>query len=458
MPLTSRRLAFQTLVQWTELPRPPLIPERGEAAWGQLDTRQRNFAFDLLAGIMRHRSLLDAVIASQLTMPLEQLQLPVRAILWLGSYELLLHRSVQAYATVHSNVELAKAVGLVRAAGLINAVLRNITRLQPRVEIRHGLSPLTFPLNFTTQMRFLKPVFPDPTRDHLTHLAVVHSHPVELIKKLIAMHGEPAAINILIRNNLRPPLILRCDEAGFQPAKETGLKPHESASYFVAAEGFTVGVRELVAKGRLSPQDPTAGKPVRALAQEWAKTESGGPRKICDYCAGLGTKAIQLARTFPSAHIHAGDIDGEKLKRLRERASQLRLMTQVTPCLLTETEQPGLEKGSFEVVLLDVPCSNTGVMSRRVQSRWRWPGLDLKALLATQRKILERGAELVAAGGLLVYSTCSIDQEENEKLVGRFIKAGERKFTLIHEECTLPAATDDPGQQHDGGYFAILRG
>jgi 16S rRNA (cytosine967-C5)-methyltransferase len=110
------------------------------------------------------------------------------------------------------------------------------------------------------------------------------------------------------------------------------------------------------------------------------------------------------------------------------------------------------------MVLVDAPCSNTGVMAKRVQSRWRWPKLDHAALRELQLKLLRQAAESLVGGGILVYSTCSIDPAENEKLVAQFLGEGERRFEKVHEEGTLPSLTNDAAGTWDGGYFAVLRG
>jgi 16S rRNA (cytosine967-C5)-methyltransferase len=212
MPPTARQLALQTLALWKTPDSPPLIPERDDPEWALLSARDRGVAFDLITGVLRRRLLLDALIASQLSMPIEKLDTSVRAILWIGLYQLLFHASAPSYATVHSTVELAKSSGHERAAGLVNAVLRAVTRLTPALEIRHGLSAATFPRDFTYQLQLNKPIFPDPAKDVVAHLATVTSHPPELIKMLIKSYGEADITSLLIRNNQRPVIILRADD------------------------------------------------------------------------------------------------------------------------------------------------------------------------------------------------------------------------------------------------------
>ena len=108
----------------------------------------------------------------------------------------------------------------------------------------------------------------------------------------------------------------------------------------------------------------------------------------------------------------------------------------------------------FDLILVDVPCSNTAVFSKRVQSRWRWPTLDRPALHQLQTNLLTQAASLLAPAGLLIYSTCSIDPAENQQLIQNFLN--KNPFHLLTEQATLPSLTPLPETTHDGGYFAIL--
>lgn len=483
MSINPRLLALNVLAQWKDLTLPPHIPERDdrEHGWHGLPPRDRNLAFELINGVLRRRLLLDAVINSQLQIPPEQLEIKVRAILWIGVYQLLLHQRAPSYATVHSAVELTKSAGRPRATGLVNAILRNITRLKPTLEVRHGLSSTTFPTDFVYQVRFNAPVFPDPTKDVVAHLSVVTSHPPELIRMLMATCGTPEIEGLLIRNNLRPNMILRADGPlpKLPPADpehpEKGIVPHKVPGYYVAQDGWSRELENLIVgpDSVLSPQDPTAGKAVRILADTISGSgftiadlaTSTEPPRILDLCAGLGTKSIQLARTFPQATIVATDIDGLKIAALLKRAHQLKI-TNILPAPISafastlKAEARPAPTRDFQVVLLDVPCSNTGVLSRRPQSRWRWPILDRSLMKKTQLQLLDQAMNLLPADtskhAYIVYSTCSLDPEENQNLVREFLARNQR-LILVHEEITLPGLTDIPYEQHDGGYVAILR-
>jgi 16S rRNA (cytosine967-C5)-methyltransferase len=505
---TAREIAFRILSQWTVQTNPPLLPERAREAAGQphappateespkqdaaflkLSPRDRAFAFDLLTGILRWRNLLDAVIASRLRQPLETLDLSVRALLWLGSYQLLLQAGTSDYAAVDTTVSLArKFKHTTKAAGLVNAVLRGITRLAPmekpvnrELPPEARLSRKVFARDFATEIHLAENVFPDPATDTVAHLAAVRSHPALLVGHLRRHYPQQAA-DLLLRNNLRPVVTLRVDADALDVPVTAGLAPHATAKRFlVAAQGWNPVIEGLVKKGTLSPQDPTAAKPVRRLAEllgESGDAKGGLPplpegARILDLCAGLGTKTVQLARAFPKATVVGADIDTVKLARLHGRAKEIgqkNIETQPAERFPAPAGSPqaGNAGGGeskpfkpFDVALVDVPCSNTGVMSKRVQSRWRWPALNQPELQALQRRLLTQAAALLTDHGILVYATCSIDPAENGDIVRDFL-AAHPGFRVVDEALTLPslpavpAGPEASAAQQDGGYFAIL--
>ncbi|MGN6369386.1 MAG: transcription antitermination factor NusB [Phycisphaerae bacterium] len=453
---TPRELALQTLLPWKKLYDPPFLPERSEEGWKALSPRDRAFAFDLVTGVMRWRATLDAVIQYPLRQPLDSLDHPVRAVLWLGAYQLLFQAGTTDYAAVDTTVELAKRhPATARAAGLVNAVLRGITRLKPTREKRTGAwARNRFSLDFETDVTLSADVFPALDRID-AHVAAVRSHPAVYVRHLRELFGEQQGGELLLRNNVRPVVTLRVDGDQVDVPAAAGLVAHaEAPRFLVAAEGWNRVVEDLVQRGVLTPQDPTSALPVRMLAELVAEKKVKEPASILDLCAGLGTKSIQLARSFPGAQVTATDIDGQKTERLRGRAAQLGMRNlTVVPIAETAGRQ-------FDVVLLDVPCSNTGVMAKRVQSRWRWPGLGgegMAALNKLQRELLAQGVARAAAGGAVVYATCSIDPGENEKLVSAFQASSERRADVVAQRTTLPSLRNDATASRDGGHFSILR-
>jgi 16S rRNA (cytosine967-C5)-methyltransferase len=454
---TARDIVFNLLRNWTTISDPPFLPERSDDHFAQLTPRDRPFAFDLITGIIRWRKTLDAVIASRLKQPLETVDHAVVAVLWLGTYQLLFQSGTTDYAAVDTTVDLAKKYRETsRAAGLVNAVLRNITRLNPTIEPRTpnaggGLARNTIALDFDRQLKFNEDIFLRPEANPIGHLAQVRSHPTQFVEHLRTIFGDKLAAELLLRNNLRPIITLRTEETTLEVPAIAGLVAHSAAPKFlVATAGWNQIIETLVNKGTLSPQDPTAAKPVRHLEQLVQQNELRAPQKILDLCAGLGTKTLQLARAFPNANITAADIDSVKLARLQNRMTQVgqKNVTTIDAKKLDSTER-------FDLILVDAPCSNTAVFSKRVQSRWRWPTLDHAALHKLQLQLLTQAASLLAPKGTLLYSTCSIDPNENTNLIQKFLTQNPT-LKLQHEQPTLPSLTTAPNETQDGGYFALL--
>jgi len=187
---TARDTALFYLRRWTVLSDPPQLPERSVNL--PLSPQDRAFFVDLLSGIVRWRGTLDAIIASRLRQPIDSLHHNLRTLLWLGAYQLLFQRGTTDYAAVDTTVNLAKThKETTHAAGLINATLRNITRLQPTAAPRTPtLSRRTLALDFTTQLTFNEDIFINPQSNPLAHLAQVRSHPIPYVEHLRNTYGQ----------------------------------------------------------------------------------------------------------------------------------------------------------------------------------------------------------------------------------------------------------------------------
>ena len=199
------------------------------------------------------------------------------------------------------------------------------------------------------------------------------------------------------------------------------------------------------AQGEFTVQDITASQAVRRLKpqRDWA---------ILDLCAAPGTKTTQLAEaTSDAARIIATDNDGRRLEMVKENIARLGIKSvKIIP--YESLQGITAEIGLFDAILLDVPCSNTGVLARRVEARYRISPEAIGELARIQAELLKTAAKLVKPRGKICYSTCSIQKIENGELVREFLKDNPG-FELESEELTLPSAEDF---DHDGGYAAIL--
>jgi 16S rRNA (cytosine967-C5)-methyltransferase len=210
-----------------------------------------------------------------------------------------------------------------------------------------------------------------------------------------------------------------------------------------------VNVRELKAfrDGLIQPQDPTATAVVDAAAPR-------GGMSVLDFCAAPGTKTTQFGETMADAgRIVAVDVSPERLQKIEDNCRRLGVSI-VTTCLAEKVG--GLEVQSFDLALVDAPCSNTGVLARRPEARWRFSVETLHSLAADQRSLLSLASQFVRSGGKLVYSTCSIEPEENGEVV-KWAVSKVPGLQLVREELTLPGGADDPRKWCDGGYFALFR-
>ena len=197
------------------------------------------------------------------------------------------------------------------------------------------------------------------------------------------------------------------------------------------------------AEGLFTIQDPSASNAVALLDPQSGWT-------ILDLCAAPGTKTTQLAeRTQDKAQIVATDIDASRLEKVHENLTRLGVGS-VTVIPYSEAAQK--TPARYDAILLDVPCSNTGVLAKRVEARFRLNQSPAEELVRTQRALLEKATTLLKPGGRICYSTCSIQRAENSDLIDSFLKAN-RQFELVAEELLLPSAT---GFDHDGAYVAIL--
>ncbi len=426
---------------------------------GELSIQDRALAHELALGTCRRRATLAAVQRAFLAQPDRRLPGALNEILSIGLYQLLFLTRVPDFAAVHEAVEQAIRHRHRRQSGMVNGLLRTVARNCS--ELQTGEIPLAadvLPVGPSSWRKFSKPVFPDPAVDSTGYLAAAFSLPEVLAARWIKQAGSlQQATAWATHANCRPPLILRVN------AIRTTT---DAALAALAAEGIQAGrhtngesivleqhtdVRKLAAfrDGLVQPQDPTAS----AVVTGAVRPKAG--EKILDFCAAPGTKTTHLAERMGNCGaITAVDVSSEKLTAIESNCR--RLGVTIVQTILAE-RVGGLEPAGFDVVLADVPCSNTGVLARRVEARWRFDVAALDKLVSDQRFLLAAAGQFVRPGGRLVYSTCSLEPEENSQIAHAFTRRNDR-FKLLDEKLTLPAGADDPATWHDGGYYAVFQG
>ncbi|HSJ23794.1 MAG TPA: 16S rRNA (cytosine(967)-C(5))-methyltransferase RsmB [Longimicrobiales bacterium] len=369
-----------------------------EAASHRLDVRDRAWAQELAYGTLRLRGRLDHMLAGLSRRPLERLDPDILEILRLGAYQLTAMDGVPAYAAVSQAVELAKGSAARGAAGFVNGVLQSLRRA--------GMTS----------------TFPDFAADPVAHLSTWGSHPRWLVERWVDRWGADAARRLVEANNKRPELYLRGLAGGSDVIRLLAEAGVDVATVPGAPGALHVRAGPVSAALAAAPvivQDPAAG-----LVVTYAGAVDG--LVVADLAAAPGGKALALADR--AAFVVASDVSAGRLARARENLERLTAFGPVPVGLLVaDGRRPALKP--VDVVLLDAPCTGTGTLRRHPDGRWRIQPRDMVALVRLQAELLDAAATLVRPGGLLLYSTCSLEREENEEQVKRFL-AGQRQFEV----------------------------
>ena len=429
-------------------------------AEGGLSAPDKALARELALGAVRRRTTLHEVLRAFLERPNHRLPGAVESILHVALYQMLFLERVPVFAAVNEAVEQAGRFGHRRKAGLVNGTLRAAAReISPAENGRPPQAADVVPVDHRTFRRLARAVFPAPSADPAGYLAAAMSLPRPLCERWIKRLGSfDAAARLAVQCNARAPLILRvnrlkCDiaaAAAALAAEGVETVPHANGRSLVATDWASVRDLKAFREGMIQPQDPTATAVVEAANPERRIS-------VLDFCAAPGTKTTHLAEAMRNdGRIVAVDVSRERLAKVESNC--LRMGATIVKTLLAE-QVGGLEPGSFDLALVDVPCSNTGVLARRPEARWRFDERDLQSLAADQRRLLLIAAQFVRAGGRLVYSTCSIEPEEDQEIARWATRAGGHGpgLKLLREELTLPGGTEDHCQWRDGGYFAVFR-
>lgn len=397
---------------------------------GKLPEPDRRLAHELAAGVLRQRSVLDSRLAPLVPRGWSGVAVGLQDILRLGAYQLGDLDRVPDHAAVDTSVTLAREAAGARAAAFVNAVLRRLARTGP--------------------------VKAAPAGDEPEKLAAEHSHPAWLVRRWVEFFGLEATRELLRWNNTRPRLVL-------QPArKELGALADrwEAAGIEVERAPYDAGLitgltrpAELPGfrEGEFIVQDPA-----QVLLARFADPPPGAV--IYDTCAAPGGKTIALGRQATT--VIAGEISPARARRLVENV--LRSGSGRERVIVADGRHPPVRQA--DMVLLDAPCLGTGTFARHPDARWRVSPEALAALVRLQSELLEQTAAVVSPGGLLVYSTCSLESEENRAQVDRFL-AGHPEFERERTAAVSPDLLSPEGDlmilphHHgmDGAFGARLR-
>lgn len=378
------------------------------ASRNELSSADRALLNAIVLGVLRHRRLLDHWIGR---LRKGRLDPETRDILRVGLCQLLILQ-LPDHAAVFETVELGKSP----VRGLINAVMRRAISQRKDLLDLDGLPP-----------------------------AVAHSHPDWLFKRWRQRFGAEATIDLMAFNNTPPPTIARANPLA-------GGSPSEALEERLSSAGLPAGYfevdgpipTELLASGAIYITDPATRHCVELM-------DPRPGEQVLDACAAPGGKSFLIAAAQGSGEwLSCSDSNDKRLPRLRDNLRRLHIEPAAIETHDWTRPAPDAWHGRFDAILLDVPCSNTGVFRRRVDVRWRLQPQGIEELTRIQRSILDQALPCLRPGGRIVYSTCSIEPEENEELVGAFL-ADHPGIELAGESRSLPQRDGC-----DGAYAARL--
>jgi 16S rRNA (cytosine967-C5)-methyltransferase len=408
------------------------------SALNDLPSQDRQQAQEYIQGILRRRSYLDFLIEQFSTVGIADMEGFFKNILRLGMYDLLFMDGTPDYAAVNESVEIAKTRISGKSGDVVNAILRRVQREMANL--------------------------PKPAHEDRTKLiATTFSHPEWMVSRWVARMGERDAFLLMQANNRRPDYFLKVNtlktaSPNFRLRMEkSGVDFEESEwlpDYFKVSSLAEVRSKGWFEKGLCQVQDIAAGFAPAILNPQAGET-------VYDICAAPGTKTIVMSGMMNNeGTILAIDINGERITKIAENAEHYGAEN-------VKIRRADAREERFKLadaVLLDAPCTGTGVLSKRADLRWRRKPEDLEQIVKTQAELLDAAANMVSKGGRLVYTTCSLEPEENMEQIQHFLKEY-NNFELQHLGDYLPedVLSEDglsyqtwPHKHNCDGHFGVL--
>ncbi|MFO8056908.1 MAG: 16S rRNA (cytosine(967)-C(5))-methyltransferase RsmB [bacterium] len=379
---------------------------------------EKSLAHELVFGVLRHRSYLDHYLGQVADRPLSKIERRTLLALRLGAYQLFFLSRVPQSAAVDESVSLAPS----SSRGFVNAVLRSLASGEKKLQA------------------------PESIRDPAERTAAMYSHPLWMVKDWTERLGEDGAAELCRANNIKPPLSLRIN--GMRTGREVFIRLLSKHGIEVRPGKLSplavivpdpVPVRDLPGfdDGLFQVQDEASQLPPLLLGPRPGET-------VLDACAAPGTKSLELAQLMEGkGRILALDVHKGRLERLLPEARRLGLDNVTTmegdaSLSLKKSLPRGFRGVLFDRVLVDAPCTGTGIIRRSPEIKWRRKPEDAYTQGELQRSILLNVAKWLKPGGVLVYSTCTFTLEENEKVISSLLETG--GFEQEDPACHLPQA------------------
>lgn len=414
-----------------------------------LSSQDRRLAMEISIGVIRRQLTLDTLIQSQLTRPRENVEAPLWTLLQTGVYQLAILDQIPEHAAVSETVELAGKLKRVRWKKMVNAILRSITRLQSE-EIATTPQANAIPLSTARYRCFSEDLFGDPETNPAGYLSLAFSFPLTLISDWLERFGWEQTLQIAQWFNQRNKLYLRANllkttrDDLLEEFQEAGIQASPGDEPQSIRLDQVVPLESLVGfdSGQFTIQDESAIAAGNLLNPQPGET-------VLDLCAAPGTKTTLLAELMSDrGTLIATDISEERLDKIEQNASRLGLT-----CIQTHLIDPhatSLPEESFDAILVDAPCSNSGVLGKRPEARWRIDESSLNELIEIQRHLVQLALDHLKPGGRLVYSTCSFGPRENEQLLQSVLRDYPDR-SIVQENRHIP------GDPSDGGYQGLVQ-
>lgn len=436
----ARRAAFDILrrVDSESAYAAPLIAALPKTALARED---RALAQELVLGVLRWQGGLDYFIERYAGRLIRKLDPAVLIALRLGLYQLRFLSRIPPSAAVNESVNLVKQARAASAAPMVNAVLRRAAR--------HLDEPPGESLG-----------------EPLARLAVETSHPGWLLARWQAAFGDAETHRLALANNEPPPVAFRVNPLGGGGGDEV-LAPLEHDGLRLRSSRIAPGAW-VVEDGPASRLAPAAERGLLYIQDEASQLVSllldpGDDERILDLCAAPGSKSSHIAALAGRrSWVMACDVHPHRLATLAAACKRLGIESVAPVALDAARELPVLESAPrFDRALIDAPCSGTGTLRRNPEIKWRLTADDIPRLADLQLGLLGRATEMLKPGGRLVYSTCSVEREENEAVIGRFLDGG-APFRLLAPKAAAELITDEgfvrtfPHRGGADGFFAAV--
>jgi 16S rRNA (cytosine967-C5)-methyltransferase len=436
--VAARKLADQAK-RWPDFGLAPMLTDG-------LDDRDAALAHAIYDAGMRRWLTIEWLLDRFLEQPLARTEPALQGVLVSGAAQLLFFDRIPVHAAIDETVDLARILVRPGAAGLCNAVLRRLAETVGERSPESASAANRLPLSDGGSISLKGLELPT---DRLSRLGIATSHPAWLLKRWSSRRANDQLQALALHSLISAPTIINTAYA--TDPLPPSLQPHSIRGSHIFTGTRTDLSSLLNARQDLWVQDPASSRPIAAAAANHLESTIS---LIIDMCAGQGTKTRQLAAAFPKARIIATDVDDRRLARLEEAfAGHDRVIVSKPGDLLLN------HHGRADLILLDVPCTNTGVLARRVEAKYRCDDDQLKRLTDTQKQIIADSIPLLRSGprrGRILYATCSLEPEENQAQADWTSRW--HNFKVLAHESHAPAATPgNPASTYsDGSFWALL--